>query len=311
MKSKFPALIAACSLLASLPLPAADPVLTVNVWPGLPPGDKTGTVADEQLDAKSMLLKGTVSTPTLAVYRPAKDKDTGAAVLVCPGGGFYQLSMRDEGSDVAVWLSSIGVTGVVLKYRIPSREGMPRYMAALQDAQRSMSIIRSKAGEWGIDPKRIGILGFSAGGQMAADVETNFDQRLYDPVDEVDKTDTRPDFAILIYPGGIAQRNSNPPAVTADVRVTKDTPPTFLSISDKDTNGPENAIYMYLTLKKAGVSAELHVFSDGTHGYGIRPEPGPHSTWPARAEDWMKFKGFLKMAKPEPVAPVPAAASVK
>lgn len=276
---------------ASISGSAAEPTLTMNVWPGTPPGDKPD-LGPEQWNGTT--LTGTVSTPTIAVYRPAKEKDTGVAVLVCPGGGFYQLSMGHEGSDVATWLNSIGVTGIVLKYRIPNREGMPRYMAGLQDAQRAMSIIRSKAGEWGIDPKRIGILGFSAGGQVAADVETNFEKRMYDPLDDTDNASARPDFAVLIYPGGIARRGGEIGMVSADVHVSKDTPPTFLSISHDDRNGSENAIYLYLALKNAGVSAELHVWSEGGHGYGIRPGSAPHASWPARVADWMAARGILK-----------------
>lgn len=291
-----PTLLVAC-LLASLTAAAAEPALTLNVWPGVPPGDPPGLKADEQWKPGN-LLTGTVATPTLAVYRPSKDKDNGAAVLICPGGGFYQLSMVDEGAGVAAWLNSIGVTGIVLKYRIPNREGIPRYLAGLQDAQRSMSLIRAKAAEWGLDPQRIGIIGFSAGGQLAADVETNFDRRMYPAIDDMDRPDPRPDFALVIYPGGIAARGSEVPALTADVRVAKDTPPTFLSISNDDRGGPENAVYLYLALKQAGVPAELHVWGEGGHGYGIRPGTAPHTTWPARAADWMANRGLLKRTGP-------------
>jgi acetyl esterase/lipase len=286
-----------CAITPSFAAQAAipDPAETLNVWPGTPPGDKPDMKDDIQWKAGN-LLTGTVATPTLAIYRPAKDKANGAAILICPGGGFYQLSMADEGASVATWLNSIGVTAFVLKYRIPNREGMPRNLAALQDAQRSMSIIRSKAAEWGLDAKRIGILGFSAGGQVAADIETTYDTRGYTPIDDVDKAEIRPDFAVLIYPGGIIKRGSDVPATSDDVKVTKAAPPTFLSISNDDTNGSENAVYMYLALKKAGVSAELHVFSEGGHGYGIRPSNGPHATWPARLQDWMVFRKYIPAA---------------
>lgn len=269
---------------------AADPAFTVNLWPGLPPGDKPDMGKEEW---QGTTLRGVVATPTLAVYKPAKEIDTGAAVIVAPGGGFYQLSMGHEGADVATWLNSIGVTGIVLKYRIPQREGMPRYMAGFQDGQRAMSVTRSKAAEWGIDPNRIGLLGFSAGGQVTADVMTNFDKRVYEPVDEMDKAPTRPDFAFLIYPGGIAQRNSEAPALTEDVKITKDAPPTFLSISHDDRGGAEQAVYTYLLLKRAGVPAELHVWGEGGHGYGIRPSNAPHGNWPERAAAWMKHRGYL------------------
>jgi acetyl esterase/lipase len=302
---KLPVLLAAALLTPLAAFAAAPaiavtaPTLTLNVWPGTPPGDKPDLKADEQMKPGN-LLTGTVATPTLAVYRPAKEKDTGASVLICPGGGFYQLSMVDEGAGVATWLQSIGVTGVLLKYRIPNRDGMPRYMAGLQDAQRAMSIIRSKAAEWSLDPKRVGILGFSAGGQIAADVETNFDKRMYEPVDAMDQPGTRPDFAIVVYPGGIAQRGSDVPALSSDVRVTKDTPPNFLSISNDDKGGSENAVYLYLALKKAGVPAELHVWGEGGHGYGIRPANAPHADWPARAAAWMANRGLLKPAASAP-----------
>ena len=296
-------------LLAHVSLLAADAPPTINVWPGAAPGDKPDMPASEHITPSTMILNGTVTTPTLTVFRPDKDKDTGAAVLVCPGGGFYQLSMRDEGTAVGSWLASIGVTGVVLKYRIPNRDGMPRYMAALQDAQRSMSIIRSKVKEWGLDPRRIGILGFSAGGQMAVDVETNFDQRMYAPVDDIDKEETRPDFAVLVYPGGLFSRNAPPPYLTADVHVSNTTPPTFISVSNDDPNGTESSVYMYLALKAAGVSTELHIYTEGGHGYGIRTGNAPHTTWPARVQDWMRLHGYLK-PKPAPAADeTPAAAA--
>jgi acetyl esterase/lipase len=284
-------LLVAC-LFVCLTAFSAEPNLTLNVWPGLPPGDKPN-LGDEKWEAQQM-LRGVVSTPTIAVYRPAKEKDTGAAVLIAPGGGFFQLSMGHEGADVATWLNSIGVTGIVLKYRIPTRDGMARSLPASQDAQRAMSIVRSHAAEWGIDPKRIGILGFSAGGQVAANLITGFDKRMYEAIDGVDKTDTRPDFAIIVYPGGILQRGTEPPKLNEEIQVTKDTPQTFLSIAHDDRGGSEQAVYLYLALKKAGVSAELHVWPQGGHGYGIRPEKGTHATWPARAADWMAGRGLLK-----------------
>lgn len=290
------AILGCLLLVLATPAFAADPALVMNLWPGKPPGDGPAVVADEKLNPNTKALTGTVAVPTLAVYRPAKELDTGVAIIVAPGGGFTQLSMGHEGEDVATWLQSIGITGIVLKYRIPNREGMPRYMAGFQDGQRAMSVVRSKAAEWNIDPKRIGMLGFSAGGQVAADVQTNFDKRVYEPVDEMDKADTRPDFVVLIYPGGIVKRNSEVPALTDDVKVTKDTPQTFIAIATDDRNGSENAVYMYLELKKAGVNAELHVYSEGGHGFGIRPGAAPHTTWPARVQDWLKARKIITQA---------------
>ena len=280
------------SLFVALRAAAAEPALTLDVWPGLPPGD-TPNLGEEKHEAGAM-IRGVVSHPTLAVYRPARDQDTGAAVLIAPGGGFFQLSMGHEGADVATWLNSIGVTGIVLKYRIPERAGMAKSLPATQDAQRALSLIRSKAGEWGLDPQRIGILGFSAGGQVAANVITGFDHRRYAIIDAIDQVDSRPDFSIIIYPGGILQRGTEPPALNAEITVTKATPPTFLAISHDDRGGSEQAVYLYLALKKAGVPAELHVWGEGGHGYGIRPGTAPHTTWPARAADWMTARGLLK-----------------
>jgi acetyl esterase/lipase len=170
-------------------------------------------------------------------------------------------------------------------------------MAALQDAQRAMCIVRSKAAEWNIDPHRIGMLGFSAGGQVTADVETNFDKLMYPPLDDMDKNSTRPDFALAMYPGGIAQKGGGD-AVSSDVHPSKQTPPTFIMIADNDPNGSENGVYLYLALHRAGVPTELHVYGEGGHGFGIRPGTAPHTTWPARAEDWMRARGLFKPARP-------------
>ena len=279
---------------------AAEPDLTLNVWPGLPPGDKPN-LGEEKHDPPVM-IRGVVTTPTIAVYRPAKDKDNGAAVLIAPGGGFFQLSMGHEGADVATWLNTLGVTGIVLKYRIPAREGMARSLPMTQDAQRAMSIIRAKASEWGVDPKRIGICGFSAGGEVAVNVLSKPDKRLYEAIDDFDQVDFKPNFSLLIYSGGIVKPNSEPPALNDGIVFTKDTPPAFLSVSDDDKGGAGTAV-LYLALRKAGVPTEMHVWAEGGHGYGIRPGTMPHTTWPTRAADWLKVRGFLK---PAPAAPAPA-----
>jgi acetyl esterase/lipase len=262
---------------------AGEPVATVNLWPGTPPGD-TKDLGPEKT-VRGMLTN--VSTPTISVYKPQKEKDSHVAIIVAPGGGFSGLAMEHEGTQVCDWLNSIGITGVLLKYRVPNREGMPRYMAAMQDGQRAMSIVRSRAKQWDIDPTRIGIIGFSAGGQLAADVETNFDKRVYEPVDGLDKTDTRPDFAILVYPGGIAPRDGSV-GLTPDVRVSSQTPPTILIVADNDRS--ENSVYMYLALKKAKVPAEMHIYGEGGHGFGMHKSDQPHAMWTSRVEDWLKMR---------------------
>lgn len=286
---------------------AAEPDLLLNVWPGLPPGDKPN-LGEEKHDPQEM-IRGVVTTPTLAIYRPAKEKNTGAAVLIAPGGGFFQLSMGHEGADVAAWLNTLGVTGAVLKYRIPVRDGVARSLPMTQDAQRAMSILRARAAEWDIDPNRIGLCGFSAGGEVAVNVLTHPDQRLYAAIDDVDRVSPNPNFSLLIYTGGIAKRGVTPPALNDDIVFTKATPPAFLSVSDNDPGAAQTAL-LYLALHQAGVPAELHIWAEGGHGYGIRPGTLPHTTWPARAADWLKVRGFLQpttTATPALAAPTSSA----
>jgi acetyl esterase/lipase len=162
------------------------------------------------------------------------------------------------------------------------------------DAQRSLSIVRSKAADWGIDPKRIGILGFSAGGHLAAWASTNYDKRAYEPIDAVDKVDCRPDFAVVIYPGGVIKRGTD--ELAPEIRVTSETPPMFIAQSNDDQVGPLNSVYLYIALKRAGVPAELHIYATGGHGYGLRPSAAPASTWTQRCEDWLRKQGTLKPA---------------
>ena len=273
--------------------------MVVDVWPGKAPGEK-GDIGEEKfLDQKAgekqVKRLTNVSRPTLTIFRPAKDKDTGAAVVICPGGGYNILAWDLEGEEVAAWLNSIGVTGIVLKYRVPRRptdaKGEPP-IGPLQDAQRAMSLVRTKSKEWGIDPKRIGILGFSAGGHLAAAATTNYDQRAYEALDDVDKQSCRPDFAVLVYPAYLVAKDKD--ELTPQIKVTKETPPVFFAHAGNDGVKAENSVVMYLALKKAGVPAELHVYSTGGHGFGLRKSDNACSTWPDRAGEWLKALGFLK-----------------
>lgn len=270
----------------------------LNVWPGKAPGE-TASIGEEKMeDSKSVKRISNVSKPTLTIYRPAQDKDTGAAVVVCPGGGYNILAWDLEGTEVAEWLNSLGVTGIVLKYRVPRRPDQAKDkppQGALQDAQRAVSLVRSKAKEWHLDPKRIGILGFSAGGHLAAWASTNFDKRAYEAMDEIDKTECRPDFAVLVYPGGIVPRGKT--ELSPEIRVRKECPPMFFAHAGNDLVSPENSIRLYLALKQAGVPAELHVYATGGHGFGLRPSNKPCSTWPKSCEAWMRSQGLLKSEK--------------
>jgi len=299
-------LLASLALVAlPVALFAADPPLpTHNLWPGVVPGEK-GNVPEEKLTqpvAGGPIKSVTnVSKPTLTVYRPAKDKDTGAAIVIAPGGGYNVLAWEHEGTMVGEWLQSIGVTGVLVKYRVPRRPDQPKDappVGALQDAQRAISMTRAKAKEWGIDPNRIGMLGFSAGGHLTAWAATNSDKRAYDAIDEIDKASCRPDFAVLIYPGGMVDKVAKD-KLSEEIRVSKDTPPCFFALAYND-NGPlDGSLKMMSALKQAGVSAELHVYSAGGHGFGMRAGDKPHQTWPKRCEEWIRAEGFLS---PSPVA---------
>lgn len=291
--------ILALALCASLGF-CAEPK-TINVWPGKPPGEtkelppeSDQTKPEDKLIAGRRIIKlGNVSTPQLAIYRPAKDKDTGAAVVVCPGGGHYILAYDLEGTEVAEWLNEIGVTGIVLKYRVPFRDPNNRSLAAVQDGQRAMSLVRNHAGEWGLDPKRIGILGFSAGGQLAAMVSVLDEQRQYEAVDDVDKVSCRPDFAVLVYPGGLTDRD--PPKLRDDVKVTKNTPPMCFVHAFDDNASVLNSLLLATELKKVGVPAELHIYATGGHGYGLRHVDGqPVTDWPKPCAAWLKTTGVIK-----------------
>ena len=278
----------------------AEP-LTLDVWPGKPPGETKGlppeadqTKPQDRLIAGRRIIKlGNVSTPQLAVYRPAKDKDTGAAVVICPGGGHHILAYDLEGTEVAEWLNEIGITGIVLKYRVPFRDPEKRWLAAVQDAQRAMSLVRSKASEWKLDPKRIGILGFSAGGQVAGLASIFDEKRQYEPLDDVDKVACRPDFAVLIYPGGLEVPGQ--PKLRDEVQVTKQSPPMFFVHAFDDGVTALNTLLLATELKKVGVPAEVHVYATGGHGYGLRHVDGhPVTDWPKPCEAWLKTTGVIK-----------------
>jgi acetyl esterase/lipase len=269
---------------------------TMNLWPKEVPGE-TGTIGEEKATKTSDGKIGgltDISVPTITVYRPETDKANGLGVVVCPGGGYNMLAWDHEGEQVAAWLNSIGATAVLLKYRVPRREGTPRNeppKQALMDAQRALSLTRSHAKDWGIDPHRVGILGFSAGGHLAVWASTNPEKRAYESVDDADKVDCRPDFAVVIYPGGVVKRGTS--ELASEIRVDEKTPPMFIAMSNDDPVGSENAVQLYLALKRAHVPAELHVYATGGHGYGLRPTGKPSADWPSRCAEWLKDQKLI------------------
>jgi acetyl esterase/lipase len=297
MKSAF---ASALVLIAATTGLAAAPAAPIPLWPKEAPGEKGGLGEEKDttgakgglVAGKSVIRLGNVSQPTLTIYRPTKDKDTGAAVIICPGGGYNILAYDLEGSEICEWLNSIGVTGVLLKYRVPKRPGLEKHTAALQDAQRAVGLVRSRATEFGLDPKRIGILGFSAGGHLAAAACNNFDKRTYEPVDDADKASCRPDFAFLIYPAYLTVKEQGD-KVSPELPITTNTPQTFLAMTQDDGVRVESALFYYLALKQAKVPAELHLYPTGGHGYGLRPSTHGVTTWPKRAEEWMATRGLL------------------
>ena len=279
-------------MLLSTTVHAGEPLVTLRLWNGEAPGEK-GDIGKEALlpprSSKPVQRLSNVTDPTISLYKPAANKATGAAVLVCPGGGYNILAMDLEGTEVADWLNSIGVTAILLKYRVPRRKNLPKHQAPLQDAQRAMSLVRANAKQWGIDPQRIGILGFSAGGHLSAATSTNFDRRHYEPIDEHDKLSCRPDFMVLIYPAYLL----NGTALADEIRVSKKTPPTFLVHAGNDGISAENSARFYLALKRAGVAGELHIYASGGHGFGLRPTKFACSSWPKRCEAWLRTRGLL------------------
>lgn len=302
---------ALASLLVFLPaVRRADPPLVVDLWPGPPPGDvgisgqemfrelKVGGKPYEVAGRPTRWLTN-VSKPTLTVYRPAREKDTGVSMIVCPGGGYHNLGWDVEGEEVAEWLNSIGVTGILLKYRCPRRRGDAMGEpppGPLKDAQRAVSLVRRNAKEWGLDPSKIGMIGFSAGGHLVGATATQFENRAYEPVDDADQASCRPDFAVMAYSGYFKVKDKD--ELSPTVRATAAAPPMFLVHASDDTgkrggSDPDHSVILYLAMKRAGVSAELHMYATGGHGFGVRKVDHPCATWTDRCVEWLRKQGFL------------------
>jgi len=276
-------------LLAAASEPRVEPL-----WPQGAPG----AVGTEDADK-----------PSLTLWLPPADKANGAAVVICPGGGYGHLAVGHEGKDVAAWLNSLGVAGFMLKYRLGPRY---RHPAPLLDAQRAIRTVRARAKDFGVDPARIGILGFSAGGHLASTAGTHFGEGSPDAQDPIDRASCRPDFMVLVYPvisfttkhvhrgsmNNLLGKDPDPELVESlsnEKQVTAKTPPTFLIHAGGDTGVPaENSVLFYLALRKCKVAGELHIYQEGSHGFGLAPGDPVLSTWPARCEAWMRVNGWLE-----------------
>ncbi|MCS6865009.1 MAG: alpha/beta hydrolase [Gemmataceae bacterium] len=276
------------------PAAAAEPTV-IKLWPGQAPGETKDLGPEKYLETKKGQLEvkrlTNVTEPTITIYPVAKEKNTATAVIVAPGGGYNILAIEHEGTDVCQWLNKLGVTAVLLKYRVPRREMQtPENLAMIQDAQRAVILVRSQAKEYGIDPNRIGMLGFSAGGNLTAWTCLTT-KRMYDKIDATDETFShQPNFGLLIYPGGLIDKDGN---LKPEFTVTNHSPPMFFAHSSDDNISSENSIALYLALKKNKVPAEMHLYASGGHGYGLRPLPHPCASWPDRAAEWMKSRGLL------------------
>jgi acetyl esterase/lipase len=295
-----------CLAAASIVSIAAAADNPIPLWPGDAPGEK-GDIgveqdmtrpADGMVAGKRVIRIGNVSKPTLTVYRASKENNSRAAVVVFPGGGYHILAMDLEGTEVCQWLNSVGVNAVLVKYRVPKRSWEEKHTAPLQDAQRAMSLVRQRADELGVDPRKIGVMGFSAGGHLCASLSATAADRAYPAVDAADKVSCRPDFTMLIYPAYLMLKEK-PDTIAPEVAVTANTPSMFIVMAEDDPIGVENALRYSIGLKQAKVPVELHIYPKGGHGYGLRRTANPLTAWPDRAAEWMKSQGWLRSAKSE------------
>jgi acetyl esterase/lipase len=273
----------------------------IPIWPGTVP-DARPVAGPEMVRTSQPLVAGEqpvvfvnrVSQPTMTVYSPTK-ANTGVAVVVFPGGGYNELAIDLEGTEICDWLTSRGITAVLLKYRVPTRspEGYGESLPALEDAQRTLGLVRFHATEWQIDPHKIGVIGFSAGGHLVTAMSTHFDKRSYPAVDAADKESCRPDFAIACYPGHLWDGGEDL-KLNPNVPVTRHTPPTFLLQAEDDhVDGVGQSLVYYMGLKKAGVPVEMHLYAQGGHGFGLRRTKFPITGWPQLVETWLRTIGII------------------
>ena len=258
----------------------------IYLWSGKVPGElKAKQEPVFQTPNKDNIIRITeITNPALEVWLPDPANNIGSAVIVCPGGGYNILAYDLEGTEIATWLNKLGFTAFILKYRVPDKKA-----GALQDAQRAVSLVRSRSSEWKTDPDKIGIMGFSAGGSLSARTSTEFIKRTYSPVDKADSSSCRPSFAMLIYPAYLDQGPDR--TITPELTITKDTPPVFIFQTSDDPYA-NSALVMAGALRDAKLPVELHLLPNGGHGYGLRQGSQAAETWPMLAEKWLKICNF-------------------
>lgn len=273
----------------------------IQLFPKGAPGEQTKLIEKAlpeggKVGGASVLRLSGVSDPTITIYPASDEVATGAAMVVCPGGGYEILAYDLEGDEICQWLNEIGVTAVLLKYRVPRRTGLEKHTAPLQDVQRAISLVRSKAEELNLDPQRIGVMGFSAGAHLAAMASTSYDKRTYPEVDAADKVSCKPDFCLLVYPAYLDGPNFT---IAPELKVTAQTPPTMLVQTEDDKSYINSSLFYYYALKEAGVPATMHLYSKGGHGYGLRDMGNTVNEWPYRAEEWFMELGVIEPAEAE------------
>jgi acetyl esterase/lipase len=251
------------------------------------------TAKDRATGGRPVLRIGNVTEPSVTFYPAPATHNSGTTVVVFPGGGYRIVALDLEGSEVCTWLNSIGVNAALVKYRVPEPPGALRYAAPLQDAQRAIGYVRQHARDWHINPQGIGVLGFSAGGHLAALVSNDNAKRSYPPIDDADSVSCRPDFAILIYPAYLTA-NEDRVTLAPEIQPSAQTPPTFLVQTEDDPVHVESSLVYYGALTKLKVPAEMHLFSTGGHGYGLRPSANPVSHWPQLAEGWLRGRDLIQ-----------------
>lgn len=262
----------------------------VTLFPDQVPGENVQLVEKDDWDGpfvggKPVLRKTNVSNPEITLYLVKEDGKNHPAVLVCPGGGYGILAYDMEGTEVCEWLNSLGMSAILLKYRVPRREGRAKHEAPLQDVQRAISYVRYHADKLHIDAHKIGIMGFSAGAHLSVMASTSFDTCTYSPIDEIDSVSRRPDFCLLVYPAYLDGKNFS---LSPEIKVTSQVPPTMMVQAENDVRFINSSLFYYYALKQAKVPAWLHLYSSGEHGYGMRDTGHQVNEWPERAADWFR-----------------------